>query len=151
MILLKDILKEIDEKDYPLDGKIDFQGIPIEIENKTGTYRNWKNKHSESGKTLMRYHYGRVPKTKTTDGDMIDVYIGPNKESNKVFVINQNDPKTNKFDEPKTMLGFDSSKEAKKAYLMHYNNSKFYGGMKELNIEEFKNKLKSNISRANLK
>ena len=36
------------------------------------------------------------------------------------------------------MIGFESKKDAKQAYLMHYNNPKFFDSMKEMSIENFK-------------
>jgi len=65
-------------------------------------------------------------------------YIGPNPESEKVFVVHQNDPVTGKYDEDKVMLGFDSPKEAKEAYLKQYDRPGFFGWMDEASIEDFK-------------
>jgi len=72
----------------------------------------------------------------------VDVYIGPHKFSTRVFVVNQVDPSTGKFDELKCMLGFESPEEAKEAYLGQYDSPKFFGSMVEMDMATFKDKLK---------
>ncbi len=52
--------------------------------------------------------------------DQVDVNVGPKPESPKVFVINQNDPKSGKFDEHKVMLGYETAAEAEAAYRANY-------------------------------
>jgi hypothetical protein len=145
MIKLTKILQELSEKDFPDKGTYDFQGLPITIENKVGDLRagveDVKNNTAKIWVTKMQNHYGRIENTKTVDGDAIDVYVGPDHESEKVFIISQNDPDSGKFDEYKVMLGFDAPKEAKRAYLIHYDSPDFFGKIQELTIEEFKEKL----------
>ena len=62
----------------------------------------------------MNNHYGYVKRSLGADGDQVDVFLGNNPSANHVYVINQNDPKTGKFDEHKVMLGFDSFESANK-------------------------------------
>lgn len=126
---------------HKLHKRIKFQGMDISIENRKGSNRSWKDHKGREGKTLMRADYGYIRRTLGNDGDHVDAYIGPNKDSAKVFVIHQNRPDTQKFDEDKVMLGFNSSSEAKKTYLQHYDNPKFFGSMDEMTVEEFKDKV----------
>ncbi len=127
---------------HKLQGKIDFQGLPISIENRKGSVRHWYDPlKDEHGETKMYYAYGYIRATKGNDGDSIDCYIGPNKESRKVFVVYQNNPKTGKFDENKILLGFDSAREAKAAYLRQYDDPKFFGSMKEMPFDDFQEKV----------
>lgn len=130
---------------HKLQGKLDFQGLPISIENKAGSSRHWYDSHTkEEGSTKMKYPYGYVQGTLGTDGDEVDVFVGPDETSEKVFVVTQmKGPDFSSVDEQKVMLGFSSSKAAKDAYLEHYDNPKFFGSMKELTVEEFKAKLTS--------
>lgn len=130
---------------HKLQGRVDFQGLPVSIENRKGSYRHWKDHfNGTEGKTLMKYAYGYVRGTLGTDGDEVDVYVGPNEKSDKVFVITQmKTPEFKEVDEQKCMLGFNSAKEAKKAYIDHYDNPKFFGSMKEMSLNEFKSKLKT--------
>ena len=46
-------------------------------------------------------HYGYIRLTRGADGDHLDVYIGPDGETGRIFVLNQLDPRTGEFDEHK--------------------------------------------------
>lgn len=137
------------EKGRKLQGRLDFQGLPISIENKKGSVRHWYDpKADEHGTTKMLYSYGYVKGTLGLDGDAVDVFVGPEKTSSKVFIVTQmTSPAFKQVDEQKVMLGFISAKEAKSAYLKHYNDPKFFGSMKELSMDAFKTKLKSSKGR----
>lgn len=127
-----------------LEGKIDFQGLHISIETDKGSSREWHDPHGTKGTTTFEYPYGYVKGTLGTDGDAVDVFVGPNKDSTRIFIITQmKTPDFKEVDEQKVMLGFNSSKEAKSAYLRHYDNPKFFGSMKELDLASFKEKLET--------
>lgn len=113
-------------------GHIIIQGMPISIENPKGSKRYWKNKKGEEKYNIMKNHYGYFKKTSGNgkDGDAVDVFIGPNPEDFVlVYVVDQNNEK-GEFDESKVMLGFNSIKDAKNAYLSNY--SKDWKGFKEI-------------------
>jgi len=133
------------EKAYKLHGKVEFQGLPISVENRAGSSRHWYDPNSgEKGSTKMKYPYGYIRGTLGTDGDEVDVFVGPKKDSTKVFVVTQmKKPGFKEVDEQKVMLGFHSATEAKQAYLDHYNDPKFFGSMKEFHMDDFKQKLTS--------
>lgn len=135
---------------YKLQGRLKFQGLDISIENRKGSIRRWYDPHGkETGHTTMHFDYGYIRKTEGTDGDHVDVYVGPNAESTKVFVVDQMKKPPNddgkmawtKFDEQKCMLGFDSAKDAKAAYLKQYDDPRFFGSMKEMSMEDFTTKV----------
>ena len=130
---------------YKLSYRTDFQGLPISVENRKGSYREWYDPHEDkSGRTKVLHPYGYIRGTLGTDGDEVDVYVGPNKKSDKVYVITQlKAPEFKAVDEQKVMLGFDSASEAKKAYLKQYDDPKFFGAMQTFTMDEFKEKLKS--------
>ena len=65
-------------------------------------------------------------------------YIGDNEDAKNVYIIHQNDPVTNKYDEDKCMLGFDSLESAKAAYLKQYDRPGFLGSITTMSIDEFK-------------
>jgi hypothetical protein len=67
-------------------------------------------------------------------------YVGPDPDSNMVYVVHQNDPATGAYDEDKVMLGFDSLEEAKQAYLSQYDRPGFLGEIDAMDIENFKEK-----------
>ena len=134
---------DLNKAAYKLHYKTEFQGLPISIENRKGSKRHWYDPHNKTeGTTTMEFPYGYIRGTLGTDGDHVDVYVGDDKEADKVFVITQmKAPSFKEVDEQKCMLGFSSGKEAKAAYIRHYNNPKFFGKMKTMAIEEFKSKL----------
>ena len=129
---------------YKLHYKMEFQGLPVSIENRKGSKRHWYDPHNKTeGTTTMEFPYGYIRGTLGTDGDHVDVYVGDDKDADKVFVITQmKAPEFKVVDEQKCMLGFSTGKEAKAAYIRHYNNPKFFGKMKALTMDEFKSKLK---------
>jgi hypothetical protein len=123
--------------------KMEFAGLPIDVQFDKGDTRHYPaaNGYPEYNVTMQAI-YGEVPRTKGTDGDPVDVYIGPKQKSTKVYVIRQMKfPKYLTFDEEKCMLGFDSEEEAKACYLKHHQNKKIFGGIKELSWEEFMERL----------
>jgi len=121
-----------------LQDKYDFQGLPIHIENKTGSTRHWKDRNGEEGKTKMMFDYGYINGTKAKDGEGVDVYVGPQKNSNKVFAIDQ--IIDGKFDEQKVLLGFEDSKDARACYQAHMK-APYGGALREFTMKEFKNRL----------
>lgn len=130
---------------HRLQGRLEFQGLPISIENRKGSVRHWTDNNGETGTTKMKHPYGYVKGTLGLDGDAVDVFIGPDKDSDKVFVITQMSEKYDfkKIDEQKVMLGFSSKEEAKAAYLHHYTTPKFFGSIKEISVDNFREKLKT--------
>lgn len=125
--------------------KMEFLGLPISIENRKGSNRYWYDPEmDEHRETKMEFPYGYVRGTLGLDGDEVDVFVGPNKESRKVFVITQlKRPEFKKIDEQKVMLGFTSSSQAKKAYMRHFDKPDFFDSITEMDIDEFQQKLKS--------
>lgn len=134
---------------HPLQDKYVFQGLPISIENKKGSTREWYDPHDKrTGHTKMHFDYGYIRRTKGVDGDQVDVYIGPDKDADMAFVIHQmKAPEFKKYDEDKVMLGFSSEAEAKQAYLKQYDNPKFFGSCTPISMDEFKKKVFSSNSK----
>ncbi len=132
-----------EEKEYPTYGEIDFHGLKIVVENKPGTVRRGTDPDGEKWKTKMFYPYGYIKGTKATDGEGVDVYVGKNRDSQKVFIIHQKDIGTKKYDEDKVMLGFETKESARDAYLAHYDTYEFLGEITEMSIDEFREKLKT--------
>lgn len=122
----------------PIKKSLTFGGLPIGLEWLKGETREYKSK--QTGKVnfskLMKADYGYIKKTEDNDGEELDVYIGPNSASEKVFVIKQLKD-DGSFDENKVMLGYDSLKEAKSSYLDHMPPRRL-GAVEELTLEKFK-------------
>ena len=120
-------------------GHVKIQGFDITIENPKGAIRKGVDDNGKAWSTEMKNHYGYFKNTEGKDGDHIDVFIGDNPNSKRIFVVDQVNPKTKEFDESKVMLGFDTEDEAKKAYLSNY--SKDWKGFKDItyvDVDTFK-------------
>ena len=120
-------------------GHVKIQGFDITIENPKGAIRRGVDDNGKAWSTEMKNHYGYFKNTEGKDGDHIDVFIGDNPNSKRIFVVDQVNPKTKEFDESKVMFGFDTEDEAKKAYLSNY--SKDWKGFKDItyvDIDTFK-------------
>lgn len=135
---------------YALQGRTTFQGLKISIEQRKGAVRKWKDESTgEEGSTKMLHPYGYIRMSEGTDGDHVDVYLGPNEDATHAYIVNQmRKPKKEKkvwsqFDEQKVMLGFRNATEAKNAYLAQYSDSRFFGSMKKMPMSEFKTKVLS--------
>lgn len=134
--------------------RLTFQGMPIAVETDRGQERHWYDKDSgERGTTKMRYPYGYFMGTKASgisgDGMALDVYVGPEEKADEVYVVRQmKKPDFKEFDELKVMVGFESEKQARVAYLAHYNNERFLGSIEKYSLPEFKNKFIQAVSKA---
>jgi len=129
--------------EFPFVGATNVQGLMIDLENLAGSVREGKGPNGSTWKTKMRYHYGEIRKTKGTDRDKLDVYIGPNPQSKRVFIVHQNFPsnhpsRAGKYDEDKVMLGFNSPEEAKRAYIKQYSRKDFFRSLTEMPMAQFK-------------
>jgi SNF2 family DNA or RNA helicase len=141
--IIKDLdIKMKEGKTFKLQGRTTVKGLDIGIENKKGTTRKGVNDDGTAWKTLMNFDYGYIRRTESlSDGEYVDCYVGDDKESDNVFIVNQNNPFTGEFDEQKILLGFNTEEEAEKAYKKQYDNPKFFGSIKEMPFDEFKKKV----------
>lgn len=86
-------------------------------------------------------HYGYIRGTEGSDGDHVDLYLGEDHESPMVWVVDQVDHKTKKFDEHKVMGGFKSRKAAVECYHGGFSDGKAadrIGAVTPMTIDEFK-------------
>lgn len=113
-----------------------LHGLDITIETPKGRRRRpeWPP---------MAAHYGYLKRTMARDGDNLDVFIGPNRSSELVFVIDQAGKSGTRFDEHKIMLGYDSQAEAIAAYRACYTPGWTVGKVTAMTIGQFKAWLKS--------
>lgn len=119
---------------------IRFQGLPVTIENPKGTMRR-----GPGWQVRVPYDYGYIKRTEGADGDHVDVCIGPDDQSDHVFVVDQHDHRTGKFDEHKVMLGYRTKEQAERAYCAGFSDGKGPKRMKKvttMSMPEFKNFLK---------
>lgn len=129
-------------KSFKLDGRREFQGLKISIENRRGSMRRGVGPDGESWATKMFHQYGYILGTEGKDGDHLDCFIGPNDNAAMAYVIHQKND-AGGFDEDKVMLGFDSEVHARDAYLAHYDTHKYLGEITAMPMTEFIEKVKS--------
>jgi hypothetical protein len=85
----------------------------------------------------MHHDYGYFSRTLGKDGDAIDVFIGPNLDSKKIFAIDQKIG--GKFDETKVMFCFNDVEQAKNGYLSNYEDDwKGFWKITEVDLPTFK-------------
>lgn len=120
-------------------GRVTIQGLTVAIENPQGSTRSGVSPDGKAWQTKMRAHYGYFQQTEGRDADPIDVFVGPEPDSEVVFVINQLDPTTKKFDEHKVMLGWTNEAAARQAYLDHYEKGwQGLGEIRSMTVSQFK-------------
>lgn len=98
---------------------LDFHGLPLQVETAQGERRM-----GDGWSVVMPADYGLIRRTSSAEGadEAMDCFIGPNRDSRTIWVIDQCDPDTRQFDEHKVMLGFDSAKDAVSCYLQAYSS-----------------------------
>lgn len=133
----------VEKRAYRLQGKTEVQGIPISIENRRGSVRRGKDGDGNEWETKMKHPYGYIRGTRGADGEPVDAYVGPDKEAPEAFVVHQRDKETGEYDEDKVMLGFRSKREAKEAFLAHYDSPKFLGPISRVSVERLRELIQS--------
>lgn len=105
-------------------GHIRVSGLDISVENPAGSERRGIDRSGKPWSTTMSSHYGYIKGTVGKDKDHLDVFVKPGTDpafAGAVFVVDQVEPTTGRFDEHKILLGFDSVDEAQAAYKAHYD------------------------------
>ena len=119
-------------------GHIKVDGYDVTIENPKGSTRSGKDANGKEWSIKMNYDYGYIKGTEGVDGDHIDVYLSDNPASGNVYVVDQIDQQTGKFDEHKVMYGFPSKEAAIEAYKSQYTDGWKVGKVTEVSREDFK-------------
>lgn len=101
--------------------KLSIGGLSVSVENAAGSIRSGQTKDGTTWSIKMPFDYGFINGTEGADDEELDCFVGPNKESPNVFVIDQGQPTANGFDEHKVMLGFNTEEEAVAAYKASYS------------------------------
>jgi len=116
-----------------------MHGLRVSIENRKGSTRSGTNKAGKTWSVTMNNHYGYICRSCDLDGDHVDVFIGPDPGCELVYVVDQIDPETKKFDEHKALIGFRTLKDAKEAYLSNYENGwQGMGKVTPVTMQQFK-------------
>ena len=128
---------QIDAGNYK-KGHINLNGFNISIENPKGSVRSGVGADGSQWSQKMNNHYGYIRGTEGSDGDQIDVFVGPTLDSDRVFVVDQINQDTGNFDEHKVMMGFSRENQARASYLSNYDKGWKVGPINEMSVEEFK-------------
>ena len=122
--------------------RLNFQGMDLAIEFPKGSKRSFEDDRGRTQYKTMHADYGEIAGTHGLDGDALDVYVGPDKTSDHVFVVTQmkkND--WDKVDEEKCILGVKTIADARALYLKHYDDPRFCGSIKEMPMSDFRERL----------
>lgn len=146
-------------------GHLALHGLDISIETPKGAVRRgpidektgapvWQNE--------MPAHYGYIRGTRGGDGEHVDTNLGPRTKAifdgkpadaarEPVFIVDQRDPKTGKFDEHKAFIGFHTAVEATHAYDSSFSDGSGparRGAVNEMTFDGFKTWLKGDTTKA---
>lgn len=116
-------------------GKVWVHGLEVAIENPKGSKRR------EEWPPLSA-HYGYIKRHEGADGDQVDVFLGPNPESQLVFIVDQVKP-SGRFDEHKVLIGWTNLRQARAAYRANYTADWKVGPITPMTIGQFRKWLAS--------
>jgi len=124
-------------------GRYTWKGVTIAIENPKGSTRSGTDGDGKEWSIKMKWDYGYFTRSDGKDGDEVDVFVGPHQDSELVFVINQVDPKTKKFDEHKVVVGATNEWHARRVYNANYESGwEGLGSIRAMTLPDFKEWLK---------
>ena len=115
-----------DAGNYKMAKHLRWAGFAVAIETAKGQNRTGTGKDGTEWSVTMPVDYGYIKATKGVDGDHVDVFLGPDRNPAKapvVWVLEQRDAKTGKFDEHKLLAGFRSKAAAVRAYLKSFTDN----------------------------
>lgn len=126
-------------------GKFPWKGMTVAIETPKNAERSGVDENGQPWKVTAPVSYGYFLGTKGADKEHLDVYIGESPESEQVFIINQTKVDSEKFDEHKVLIGFNSAEEAKAAYFGSFTDGfapRVFGSIAgPFSVDEFKSAL----------
>lgn len=122
-------------------GHLTWNGLNIAIENPKGSIRSGTDAKGKLWSVVMPATYGYIKRSVGADDDHVDLYIGPNPLSQQIWIIDQVDARTSRFDEHKVLAGFDSKDDAVSTYRKAFSDGKAddrIGGVTRMSIGQFK-------------
>ncbi len=126
-------------------GHVKINGFDVSIEQPAGSVRSGKDASGKEWSQVMNNTYGYIRGTESVDGDHIDVFLGPDMNSDMVYVVDQVNT-DGSFDEHKVMMGFSSLEDARSAYLSNYEEGwQGLGNITGVALDEFKKWIDSSI------
>jgi len=126
-------------------GDLYLHGLHIKIENPKGSVRRGIGAGGKPWETRLVADYGYIKRVHGdtardgADGDKVDVFIGPDLDSELVYVVDQHRADGKTFDEHKAVLATRSEEQARALYLANYSPGwQGLGAIHALTIDQFK-------------
>lgn len=130
--------KQKEAGNYKKGERFGLNGFSVVVENPAGSKRSGTDPDGKRWESEIKHHYGDLDGVQGVDGDRMDVFVGPQPWNQRVFVVDQINPKTSKFDEHKVMMGFGDVRQAAAGYLSNYEQGwKGMGKVVEMSLDEF--------------
>jgi len=120
---------------------LEWNGLPLSIETEAGGQRKGIGPGGKPWSVTLQHPYGYIKRTEGADGEQVDFYLGPHPDSGQVYVVDQINPATGKFDEHKALIGFRSATAARAAYEAGFSDQSGrvrLGDMARLTVAQFK-------------
>jgi hypothetical protein len=120
---------------------VSIHGLDIAIENAKGKKREGVGRDGRKWSVTMPAHYGYIKRTTGRDGDHVDVYLGPHIKSTRVYVVDQHDADSRKFDEHKAFIGFGSAAQVRHTYRKAFSDGRGNERLRhltEMSVDGFK-------------
>ncbi len=121
-------------------GTFSFKGLTIKIENPKDSIRRGIDNKGKKWESRLPADYGYFKGTEAIDGDAVDVFIGPDLESDMVVAIDQ--VIDGKYDETKFVVAVKSQAQAEKLYLSAYQKGWKLGDVSTTTVQQLKEWLK---------
>jgi hypothetical protein len=111
----------------------EFAGLQVVIDRPKGSLVRGTLADGTQWSKTWTADYGYFPRTDGGDGQGLDVFLGPNPKSTRVFWTTHKKP-SGQFDQLKTFLGFDSKADASALYAQSFPDELRGGPMKETSV-----------------
>lgn len=121
-------------------GRLTIHGLQIAIENPVGSYRSGTSQDGKNWKRRLTCDYGYFCGSKAVDGDAVDVFIGPDLDSEFVVAIDQ--MIDGKYDETKFVMCVKTQELGEKLYLSNYEKGWKLGPVSTTTVGQLKTWLK---------
>jgi tetrahydromethanopterin S-methyltransferase subunit G len=135
-----------DSEVEPVKQHTTVDGMDVTIENPKGSTRTGTDARGKQWSVTMPADYGYFKRTTGKDGEQVDVYLGPDTATGKVFVVDQLNAETGQHDEQKILYGFPDQQAATTTYDAAFSDGRGpqrRGAVTELSKEQFRDWLKN--------
>lgn len=123
---------------YPYTGTIHLPGrLTVLVETAKGETRSGTDEDGRNWSVRMPAHYGEIKGTRGTDGDPLDVFVGPEPFAPYVYLVAIKDPATGLHDEDKAMWGFGSKADAMRCFRSTYDRNDLLLQVRKISTAEF--------------